>query len=328
MKTALCVLAAALPLMAQPKLLINAKVDTKSAASGLEGAYKSLLAAQSQPAWIAWEVPSVPSASLGCEFVRDGYSGTAGVIHLEPPDHAIILFRVEANKMDKLRSLSPFCEIDAGGLPVHWLSDVSPAQSVALLATLVPQRELERNGSVSAIALHADTSADPVLDKLVAPNQPEWLRKETASLIGSRRGKHGVEVLKNLIANDQSLVVKQSAISALANSKEPEALTLLIATARSDKDSKLRSQAIGTLARKPGPQVLDTINNAIANDPDPAVRRHAVDVLSNVPDDAGVPALIQLVKTSSNADVRKQAMQKLQNSHDIRAIAYFEEVLK
>ena len=327
MKTTLCLLAAVLPLMAQPKLLVNAKVDTKSAASGLEGAYKALLSAQPQPAWIGWEVPSVPSTSLGCEFVRDGYA-SAGVIHLEPPDHAVILFRVEGNRMDKLRTLSPFCEIDAGGLPMHWLTDVSPAQSVALLSTLVPQRELERNGAVTAISIHADASADPVMDKLVAPNQPDWLRKETASLIGSRRGKHGVDVLKGLIANDQSLVVKQAAINALANSKEPEALTLLTATARNDKDPKLRSQAIGTLARKPGQPVIDTINNAIATDPDPSVRRRAVDTLGNLPDDGGVPALIQLVKTSKDPDVRKQAMNKLQNSHDLRAIAYFEEVLK
>src|SRR5208283_5112283 len=127
---------------------------TRSAAAGLEREFKALLTAQPQPAWIGYQVPAVRGAEMGCEYVRDGY-GTAGIVHLEPPDHAVILFRVEANTVGKLRSLSPDCEIDAGGLPVHWLTEVSPAQSVALLATYVPQHELDANGALSAIAAHA-----------------------------------------------------------------------------------------------------------------------------------------------------------------------------
>jgi hypothetical protein len=327
MKPALCLLAAALPLMAQPKLLVNAKVDTRSAASGLEREFKALLAAQPQPAWIGYDVPAVRGSNMSCEYVRDGYS-TAGIVHLEPPDHAVILFRVEGNTVGKLRSLSPDCEIDAGGRPVHWLTEVQPAQSIALLATFVPQRELDSNGSVSAIAVHADAAADPVLDKFLAPNQPEWLRRRVASLVGSQRGRHGVDVLKTVLANDISESVKQSAISGLASSKEPEALNLLLATARGGRDPKTRAQAISALNRKPGQPVLDTINAAIANDPEISVRRRAVDALANLPDGAGIPALIQLVKTSKDMEVRKQAMNRLQNSHDARAEVFFEEVLK
>jgi hypothetical protein len=326
MKPALCLLAV-LPLMAQPKLLVNAKVDTRSAAAGLEREFKALLRAQPQPAWIAWEVPAVRSAEMGCEYVRDGYSA-AGIVHLEPPDHAVILFRVEGNTVGKLRSLSPDCEIDAGGLPVHWLTDVAPAQSVALLAAYVPQHELDANGALSAIAVHADAAADPVLDRYLAPNQPEWLRRRVASLEGSERGLHGVEALKSVISNDVSEQVEQSAISGLARNPAPEALNLLLATARTDRNPRTRAQAISALNRKPGSAVLDAINAAIASDPDVSVRRRAVDVLGSMPDGGGIPALIQLVKTSKDTDVRKQAMNKLQSSHDARAEAFFEEVLK
>ena len=326
MKPALCLLAA-LPLMAQPKLLVNAKVDTKPAAGNLEREFKALLTAQPQPAWIGYEVPAIRGAEMNCEYVRDGFSAP-GVVHLEPPDHAVILFRVEGNTVNKLRNLSPDCEIDAGGLPVHWLTEVSPAQSVALLATFVPQHELDSNGALGAIAAHADPAADPVLDRYLAASQPEWLRRRAASLEGSERGLHGVEVLKNVIANDMSEQVKQSAISGLARNKQPEALDLLIATARTSREPRTRMQAISSLNRKPGQAVLDTINAAIASDPDLQVRRRAVDALGSLPDGAGVPALIQLVKTSKDMDVRKQAMNRLQNSHDSRAEAFFEEVLK
>jgi hypothetical protein len=327
MKAACWMLAAALPLMAQPKLLVNAQVDTRPAAAGLEREFQKLLAASPQPAWIGYAVPSVRGANLGCEYVRDGFS-TAGIVHLEPPDHAVILYRVEGNAVGKLRSLSPDCEIDAGGLPVHWLTEVAPAQSIALLATFVPQHELDSNGSVTAIAVHADAAADPVLDRYLNANQPEWLRRQAASLIGSLRGRHGVEVLKSAIANDPSEAVRQSSLSGLARSKEPEALNLLMATARGDRDPRTRAQAIGALNRKPGQPVLDTIASAIANDPEISVRRRAVDALGTLPDGAGIPALIQLVKTSKDLEVRKQAMNKLQNTHDARAQAFFEEVLK
>jgi HEAT repeats len=326
MKPALCLLAA-LPLMAQPKLLVNAKVDTRSAAAGLEGQFKAFLTEQPQPAWIGWDVPAVRGSELGCEFVRDGYS-TAGIIHLEPPDHAVILFRVESGAVGKLRSLSPDCEIDAGGLPVHWLTEVQPAQSIALLSTYVPKSEIDSNGALTAVAVHADAAADPVLDRYLAANQPEWLRRRAASLEGSYRGAHGVNVLKNVLANDSSEQVKQSAISGLARNKDPEALNLLISTARTGSDARTRAQAISGLNRKPGTAVLDAIDAAIANDPDVTVRRRAVDALGSMPDGAGVPALIQLVKTSKDLDVRKQAMNRLKSTHDARAEAFFEDVLK
>ena len=52
MKPVLCLLGAAISLAAQPKLLVNAQVDTRSAAAGLESQFKSLLSAQPQPSWI------------------------------------------------------------------------------------------------------------------------------------------------------------------------------------------------------------------------------------------------------------------------------------
>ena len=326
MKPALCFMAAALALGAQPKLLVNAKVDSRSGAA-LDREFKAVLAAQPQPAWVMYDVPIVRNSNLSCEYVRDGYS-SPGVIHLEPPDHAVILFRVEGNTVGRIRSLSPDCEIDAGGLPVHWLTDVAPAQSVALLASYVPQRELDGNGAVSAIAAHADASADAALDRLLASTQPEWLRRSAASLVASQRGRHGVEAVKSLISNDSSDNVRQAAINGLARNKEPEAVDLLIATARTDRNPHIRALAISALNRKPGQPVLDTIQYAISNDTDSTVRRRAVDALGSLPDGAGIPMLIQLVKTSKDAEVRKQAMNKLGGSHDARAQAFFEEVLK
>jgi hypothetical protein len=324
--TAICITAAALPLGAQPKLLVNAKLDTRPAAAGLEQTFRPLVIAQPQPAWIGYSVPST-RVNLGCDYVRDGWS-QPGVIHLEPPDHAVILYRVDNGAVERIRTLSPDCEIDAGDLPVHWLSDVKPAESVALLNGFATQRERFMDGALSAIASHADPAADAALLRFLDPSQPESVRLRVVTWFGPMRGRRGMDVLKNLIANDPSERVRERAISTLGNSKEPEALDLLLATARKDGNSRMRMQALSALNRHSGPKVLNTLKEAIESDPDVQVKRRAVSALQSMPDGEGVPLLIQLAKATHDNEVRKQAMSSLGQSRDGRAITFFEEVLK
>jgi len=326
MKLLLCLMTAALPLAAQPKLLVNAKLDTRPASAGLEPVFRPLVTAQPQPAWIGWSVPST-RVNMGCDYVRDGW-GQQGVIHLEPPKTTVILFRVDAGAVDKIRSLSPDCEIDAGELPVHWLSDVKPAESVALLDGFASQRQRFMDGAMSAIASHADPAADAALLRYLAPNQPESLRLRVVSWFGPMRGRAGLDVLKGLIANDASERVRERAISTLGGSKEPEAVDLLIATARKDPNSRMRMQALSALNRHSGTKVLNTLKEAIESDPDVQVKRRAVSCLQSMPDGEGIPLLIQLARATSDAEVRKQAMSSLGQSRDGRALTFFEDVLK
>jgi HEAT repeat protein len=317
-----------LHLGAQPKLLVNAKVDTRSAASGLEPAFKALVSAQPQPAWIGYTVPSTRTFNLGCEYVNGNGMGSSGVVHLEPPDHALILFRVVDNAVERIRSLSPECEIDAGGVPFHWLTDVQPAQSVALLATFAKDHDMPYNSAMNATATHADPAADRTLDQFLAVDQPQPLRLRVVGWMGSARGKHGLDVLKNLIANDPDLRVRERAVNAVASSREPEALDLLIAIARSDKNARLRAQAVGDLGHKPSRKVVATLTNAIENDPDLDVQKKAVSALQSLPDGDGIPLLINVVKNTKSPEVRRQAMSNLRSSRDPRALTFFEDMLK
>jgi len=316
-----------LPLAAQPKLLINAKPDVQSAASGLEPAFRALLPAQPQPAWIGYTVPAVRTYGLGCEYVHDNGPG-AGVMHLEPPDHAIILFRVVGNAVERIRAVSPNCEIDAGDVPFHWLNDVQPAQSVALLSTFVTDRQVAYNSALSAIAMHSDPAADAALDRFLAASQPDNIRMRVVSVMGSTRGKRGVEILKNLIANDPDERVRERAVNALGSSKESEATALLIDIARNNASARLRAQAVSDLGHKTSPDVPAVLSAAIANDADTNVKRRAVSALSTLPDGQGIPALIDLVKNGKTPEIRKQAMQSLEHTRDPRATAFFEQMLK
>jgi HEAT repeats len=325
MTRALWLLAAALPLAAQPKLLVNAKTDTRSAASGLEREFKGLLAAQPQPAWIGYSVPSTRTNNLGCDYVRDG-NLTSGVVHLEPPDSVIVMFRVENNQLGRIRSISPYCEIDAGDVPVHWLTDVQPAQSVALLSTFATEREGFSSSALNAIGMHADGSADQALERFLAANQPESIRRRAVSYLGSR--PRGLDLLKKTISGDPDSRVRESAVSSLANSRQPEALDLLISIAKTDADARLRSQAASGLGRKSGAKIVATLTGIVESDRDPSVRKRALSALQSMPDGEGVPALIQMARTQRDLDMRKQAMSSLQSSRDPRALAFFEEVIR
>jgi hypothetical protein len=325
MTRAFWMLAAALPLAAQPKLLINAQTDTRSAASGLEREFRTLLSSQPQPAWIGYTVPATRNAGLGCDYVHDG-NLSSGVVHLEPPDHVIVMFRVENNQLNRIRSISPYCEIDAGGVPVHWLNDVQPAQSVALLTTFVSDRDGVPGGALNAIGAHADPAADEALSRFIAAGQPQSIRMRAVQFLGSRPG--GLDTLKKIIANDQDSRVRERAVQSLGNNRQPEALDLLTSIAKSDNDPRLRSQAVSGLGRKSGANVIATLTTVVEKDTDNNVRRRALSALQSMPDGEGIPTLIQMARTQRDPEIRKHAMSSLQNSRDPRALSFFEEVIK
>jgi len=189
------VIAAALPLAAPPKLLVNTQVETASAAGGLDRAFRNLVSAQTQAGWIGYEIPLARGVNPGCEYVSPGGWTAPGVIHLEPPEHVVILFRAEAGTVTRVRVLSPDCEIDAGGAPVHWLEDVRAADSTALLQTFAtatkPPAERLRESAVYALSVTQDPGA---LDFLI-----------------------------NLARKDADRRIRQMCVSALARSKDPRA---------------------------------------------------------------------------------------------------------
>jgi HEAT repeat protein len=252
MRPLLCVVAlAALPLSAQPKLLLNAQVSTLSAAAGLTAEFRNLVAASPQPAWIGYSVPALRAANLGCEYVRDG-GATAGVVHLEPAADAVILFRVENNSVGRIRALSPYCEIDAGNLPVHWITDAKPADSIALLATFITDLGSVGDGAVSALAAHGDPATGAALERLMAAEQPEWLRLRIVSRLAPR----GIDSLKRVIASDPSDNVRKRAVSALANVPDGAGIPVLIDLVRTAQDAVIRKQAMNSLQQSRDPRAL------------------------------------------------------------------------
>jgi HEAT repeats len=291
--------------------------------------FREQLQMQPQPAWVGYTVPSIPGRGPNC----DSWQGVRGVrapgpVHLEPADQVQILFRIELNHVGRIRVIGGDCELDSGGLPLRWIKDVRPAESVALLASLAAGDEHLRDGAVTAMAQHAGASADEALERFAAPSQPESLRKKAIFWMGAARGRRGYEDLRRLAAGDASSQIREKAVFALSISQDPRALDTLITVARQDSSPHVRGQALFWLAQKAGEKAVGAISEAVERDPDTEVKKKAVFALQQLPDGEGVPLLIQLARANKNPAVRKQAMFWLGQSNDPRALAFFEEVLK
>jgi HEAT repeat protein len=296
----------------------------RSAAAGLEAAFRPLVGPQ--PAWIGYTVPSAGGHEQTCNW-SEGVRAP-GPVRLEPPARVNILFRAEQSHVVKIRVISADCNLDAGGLPVYWLTGVRPAESIALLSTFAAAEGKLSGTAVSAIALHQDPAADQTLEKFVAAGQPGRLREKALFWLASARGRRGFEVVRRLAREDADDRIRERAVFALSVSKEPEAMRELIRIAREDRSSKVRGQALFWLGNKAGREAAAAISEAIEKDPETEVKKRAVFALQQMPDGEGVPLLIQVAKTNKNPAVRKQAMFWLAQSKDPRAVDFFEEVLK
>jgi hypothetical protein len=174
--------------------IANARMETRSAAQGLEREVAGV-AARGTSAWVGYSLPIIPGSRPLCSGVM-----------LEPPQELLILARLDRGKVVKLKTLTPNCEVDAGGMAVVWLTDVKPAESVAWLATFVgattDNRDVMQDLSrpaLAAIGLHA-TDGTPRLIQIVRTTTNRELRKQAMTWLGRSRDPQAVRFFEELLS--------------------------------------------------------------------------------------------------------------------------------
>ena len=338
----------------QPQF-VNAKLETRAVTQSLETSVERIAGEGQQVQWLAYGVEALAGDHSVCCGNDRGYGqgrncGTCYLetergnsseprnenktVKLEGQPGLIVLLRVEMKDVMRIRLASADCTLDAGGQRVVWLTGVKPEESVALLTKYVEAKDFdERKGhglseeALTAIALHADASADRAFASFVAPGQPQELREKASFWLGAARSKAGLALLQKMAKSDPSPDVREQVTFALSVSNESGALPEMIRMAHEDTDAGVRGQALFWLAQKAGQKAESAITSTIQNDPDTEVKKKAVFALSQMPDDEGVPKLIEVAQTNKNPEVRKQAMFWLGQSEDPRALAFFEKVL-
>ena len=353
-------------LAAQQPRITNGQVSNRPAGT-LAQTFRSLVGAQLDVAWIGYSVPVKdrdqvmccwssgdsyisgsmragnapccgscrlePSASRGGPAaVTQSPSGGTGPVKLEGPERVVVLVRIVDKQVERVRVFSEDCELDAGGRPVHWLDNVQPAESVALLESLVgnePERKSRiTNSALHAIAEHAEPSAGTALERLATRHAASTVRSEALFWLAQRGDANAPAIILNAIDKDAAADVRKRAVFALSQLRDDRGVDALIRVARTHSDAPVRGEAIFWLGQKAGKKAAGTITDAIEKDPETEVKRRAVFALSQLPKDEGVPLLIEIARKNTNPVVRKQAIFWLGQSKDPRAIEFFAEILK
>lgn len=347
--TVACLIATAGAWAAATPDVDNTDMTTRTVTGNLKSTLDDIVDRADDAVWIGYAVPMIPGVEMCCgdynrrhclcklERERNTYQnhyGNEDDKDMHVARDMFVLFRAEDRTLERIRTFSENCELDAGGVPMVWLTGVEPTESIALLKGFAlsregsrRHRERVRDHAVSAIAMHDDPSVLGVLEDFVDPDRDADLREKAVFWIGNHGGMRAVRILDDLLQNDRDSDVREKAIFALTLPDEPEATDALIRAARHDRSSDVRSNALFWLANAAGEKAADAIEDAVDNDPDTDVKKQAVFALSQLPDDQGVPKLIHVANTNRNAEVRKQAIFWLGQSGDDRALDFFEDIL-
>ena len=293
--------------------------------------------------WVAYRVPllagvdgpccySVRSSSTtkGCDLDKRRWSSSDDDIDpaVASDDQLAVYLKVDHGRIDRIRAVAASCPVHTAG-PVRWIDSVAPANSVAMLSSLL-DRDVGDGPDHGLIALahHADPSALRALTARAEPSHSFKQREQSLFWLGQIRGTEGAEVIQRYATTDPDSKLREKAVFALSQSKAPAAYSAILKIAHNDTDEDVRGQAFFWLAQMNDARAKDDILAALKAESSDEVREKAVFALSRLKDSAADEALITVLRGDYPRVAKKQAMFWLGQSGSPQAMAYFDEALK
>lgn len=330
--------------------LERAAVVEHNASRGMAAEVRQL-AASNAPIWIAWDVPTADPDSYMCCFnsVDEGdknkwrggrcslggkrgnfINGSTNAVPPTVRTTFSIFARAEKGSVGELRMFSEDCTVDAAGMTVHYLTNVSEADSIAWLEAYAqdqdPQSRKDSHQAAAAIANHRAPQAVDALERLVTKARSTQVRANAAFWLGHRGGARGRQILKAVLDDPDSHQLIDQAITGIAQDDDREATDLLLSLAKTHRITQVRKQAIFWLGQRAGEKATAHLKEA-TGDPDAEVREMAVFSISQLPREQAIPELIRLARTHKSKGVREKAIFWLGQSGDPRALEFIEEIL-
>jgi hypothetical protein len=185
----------AVALYAQPKTE-NAKLQTRAVNGTLDASFRPIVSSQVEPAWIGYQVAQVSGERSMC-----------GTVSLEGAKEFVVLYRVAAGQVEKIRTYATDCTFDAGDLPLYWLTGVDGSQSALLLASFIPPADANKKGlewqlansALSAIARHQD-GAPALIDLARRPLVSAQMRQEAVRWLGRSKDPRATKFFEEILA--------------------------------------------------------------------------------------------------------------------------------
>lgn len=264
-------LCAGVDALAQQPRVSNGQLRPHAVSGSLERTLRDLTTSSSEPAWIGYAVPSAQPDSQMCCWnngtnvtcnLEPGIASntpptTSAPVRLEAGSMFFVMYRVEQGQLARIRTFSEECPLDAGGRTIHWLTGVSPRESVALLNGYAasPTRKTA-DAALSALAMHAEPTALDTLVRLARSSESPHVRGQALFWLSQRAGQQAVGTITEAIDKDPETDVKRRAVFALSQLPKDEGVPLLINVARTHSNPAVKKQAIFWLGQSKDPRAL------------------------------------------------------------------------
>jgi hypothetical protein len=280
-----CALGAALALgtadaPAQPGSITNGRVETIAAPQGLAAAVRGLSGGTGEAFWVGYAVPIVEGSRGSCCYWSDqaargdsccagcrlepapagGQAVTIGAggraVPIEAPSTVLVLARIEAGLVGKIRTFAADCPLDAGGRRVFWIAGVAASDSLSWLASFLDREQKIAQGALAAIAMHGDAEATSRLIALARAHASARVRGDALFWLAQRAGARAVSTIADAIANDPETQVKERAVFALSQLPKDEGVPMLIQVARTNRNPAVRRRAMFWLGQSRDPRAI------------------------------------------------------------------------
>jgi len=235
--------------------IVNGQIETRTASQPLEREIAATTA-RGGARWVAYRIRIAGGRrSMDC-FDR-------ARIALESATELSILARFEGTTLTRLRTATPDCEIDAGGLPVTWFEGVKADESAAWLNSLIggtpstgERYDRIAKPALVALAMHEGAVATRSLIAVARDHSITKMRSDALFWLGQRAGSQAVSAIAEAIERDPDTEVKTKAVFALSQLPKDDGVPKLIEVARNNRNAAVRRQAMFWLGQSNDPRAL------------------------------------------------------------------------
>jgi hypothetical protein len=247
--------------------VVNAKFEARTFSGDLASELRA-----SSATWFGYEVKSKRHTGDNCcdrcRLERSNEPVTRSPnrpIPLEGSDTIALLYRVEANAIQKIQVHSLACPLDAGGLPFIWINGVPTATSASFLKNLAASNTSDHlaNTAIFALSQHDDPAAITMLEDLAHPPHPSHVRGQAIFWLAQEAGNRAAAIIQGAIENDPDTEVKKKAVFALSQLPKEEGIPKLIEVAGQNKNGEVRKQAFFWLGQSNDPRALAFIEQVL-----------------------------------------------------------------
>ena len=235
--TAVIFAAASLTVFAQQPQIQNGAVETRKSTS-LDRDITTISASASEPVWVGWREtaingwgnnccwysddnymsrgctvePTVPNtrgfAGMNVPDPRPQFPAPSGPAKLEAGTDVLVMLRIVDKHVERIRTFSDDCPLDAGGRKVYWLDGVPAADSVKYLSSLIELKDVAgtptdlrrriNSSAISAIGMHHDGNIDELL-ALAKQNTDTTSRSSAFTWLGRSKDPRAVSFIDGIL---------------------------------------------------------------------------------------------------------------------------------